>query len=108
MPNDLPGLDWLMLHPRMNYSMLGYIPGWLSEENPKSAREQLSDGYVFGGWQPFKGFTLNPSNSLSFPGDPTIQPLAQAKLRDELIVFYPHSWVAVIQPDRSFEVCRMD
>lgn len=56
----------------------------------------------------FKGFTLADDNSLVYPGDPPVQPLAQAKLRHELVVFYPHSWVAVIQPDRSFEVCRMD
>lgn len=97
-----------LLHPRMTQAHLGFIPQWLSVDNPKSAREQLNDGYAFGGWDPFKGFTLNDDNSLSYPGDPPQKPLAQAKLRDELVVFYPSSWVAVIQPDRSFEVCRMD
>jgi len=42
------------------------------------------------------------------PGDPPFKPLAQAKLRDELIVLYEADFVAVIQPDRSFEVARMD
>ncbi len=97
-----------LLHPRMTQAHLGFIPQWLSEGNPKSAAQQLHDGYAFGGWDPFQGFTLNKDNSLSYPGDPPQRPLAQAKLRDELIVFYPSSWVAVIQPDRSFEVCRMD
>lgn len=101
-------LQWEMLHPKMTLRHLGYIPGWLSPSDPKSAREQLSEGYKFGGWQPFKGFTLNDDNSLSYPGDPPIKPLAKAQLRDETIVFYDHSWVAVIQKDRSFEVCRMD
>lgn len=97
-----------LLNPRMTQEHLGFIPYWLSVDNPKSAREQLNDGYRFGGWQPFQGFRLKPNNSLAYPGDPDQKPLAQAKLRDELIVFYPSSWVAVIQPDRSFEVCRMD
>lgn len=101
-------LRWKMLHPRMTMDHLGYIPGWLDDANPKSAREQLGDGYRFGGWRPFKGHVLLADNSLKFPGDPKMQPLAQAELRDELIVFYPHSWVGVIQKDRSFEVCRMD
>lgn len=101
-------IDFELLHPRMTKAALGYIPYWLSVDNPKSAREQLDEGYTFGGWQPFEGFKLAPDNSLHYPGDPPTVPLAQAKLRDELVVFYPHSWVAVIQPDRSFEVCRMD
>jgi len=101
-------LEWEMLHPQITIEHLGYIPYWLSLDNPKSAREQLNDGYAYGGWQPFEGFKLRADNSLIYPNDPPVVPLAQAKLRDELIVFYPHSWIAVIQPDRSFEVCRMD
>lgn len=101
-------IEWEFLHPKMTLEHLGYIPDWLSEANPKSAREQLNDGYAFGGWRPFRGFKLRHDNALLYPGDPPTIPLAQAKLRDELIVFYSHSWVAVIQPDRSFEVCRMD
>lgn len=101
-------LNWTFYHPRMTLAHLGYIPQWLSEANPKPAREQLNDGYRFGGWQPFSGFTLRDDNSLAYPGDPITRPLASAKLRDETIVFYPSCWVAVIQPDRSFEVCRMD
>jgi hypothetical protein len=101
-------IDWEFLHPRMTIEHLGYIPYWLNLNNPKSAREQLNQGYVFGGWRPFEGFKLRSDNALLYPGDPPIEPLAQAKLRHELICFYPFSWVAVIQPDRSFEVCRMD
>lgn len=99
---------WEMLHPRMTVEHLGHIIYWLDDFNPKSATEQLNDGYQFGGWQPFKGFKLREDNALLYPGDPPTIPLAQAQLRDELVVFYDHSWVAVIQPDRSFEVCRMD
>lgn len=101
-------VKWKMLHPEMTIEHLGYIPYWLDEANPKSAREQLNDGYQCGGWRPFPGFKLRDDNSLVYPNDPPTIPLAQGRLRDELIVFYPHSWVAVIQPDRSFEVCRMD
>lgn len=103
------GIEWEFLHPTMTFAQLGFIPFWLHESNHKSAREQLNAGYVFGGgWKPFKGFRLTEDNHLYYPGDPPISPLAQARLREELILFYPHSWVAVIQPDRSFEVCRMD
>lgn len=107
-------IEWEMLHPYQKMTTeqiawrLGYLPYFLSEADPRSAREQLNANYKFGGWRPFPGFELGADNSLNYPGDPPEFPLAQAKLRDELIVLYPHDWVAVIQPDRSFEVCRMD
>lgn len=101
-------LPWELLHPEMTLDQLGNIPFFLYD-NAASAREQLDLGYRFaGGWRPFHGHTLHADNSLSYPGDPPLMPLAQARLRDELIVFYDHSWVAIIQPDRSFEVARMD
>jgi hypothetical protein len=106
-------IKWEMLqHPHMTTAQivwqLGYLPHFLSKDDLRSAREQLNANYKFGGWQPFSGFKLMDDNSLEYTGDPPTIPIAQAKLRDELIVLYPHSWVAVIQPDRSFEVCRMD
>lgn len=102
-------IQFEFLHPEMTDEHLGFLPLMLDERNPAPAREQLDAGYQHGGgWNPFQGFTLTDANELTYPGDPAYTPLAQAKLRDELIVFYDHSWVAIIQPDRSFEVCRMD
>lgn len=102
-------LLWIMLHPRMTPDALGYIPGFLSEDDPRPAREQIDAHYQHGGgWCPNKGFTLRRDNVLQFPGDPLFPPLAQVRLRDELIVLYPHSYVAIIQPDRSFEAARVD
>lgn len=97
------------LHPRATWDHIGMIPEWLNENNPAKARDQLNAAYSHGGgWQPFKGFTLQPDNSLTYPGDPPQRPIAEMHLREELIVQYEHAWVAIIQPDRSFEVCRMD
>lgn len=106
-------IEWEMLQP---YQMtikqiawrLGNLPYFLSEADPRPAREQFDANYKFGGWRPFDGFKLMTNNALVYPGDPPIHPLAQTKLRDELILLYPHGWVAIIQPDRSFEVCKMD
>lgn len=100
-------VKWEMLHPRMTEDHLGLIPDMLHEADPRLAREQFNENYI-AGWYPSKGFRLLDDNSLAYSDDPTLRPLAQAKLRDELICFYQHSWVAIIQPDRSFEVCRMD
>lgn len=97
------------LHPRVTRDFAGYIPMWLDEANPAPAKEQLDANYGHGGgWQPFKGFTLSADNSLTYPGDPPMPPRVEMHLRDELILMYDHAWVAIIQPDRSFEVCRMD
>jgi hypothetical protein len=100
---------WEMLHPNMTPEHLGLLPGMLDLDDPRPAKEQFDQNYAHGGgWDPFNGFELSVRNWLSYPGDPPLQPLAQLQFRDELIVFYIHSWVAIIQPDRSFEVCRMD
>lgn len=97
------------LHPRANWDHVGIIPDMLNEHNPKPAKKQLHEGYPQGGgWSPFKGFTLREDNSLTYPGDPPQKPIAEMRLREELILIYEHAWVAIIQPDRSFEVCRMD
>ena len=100
-----------MLHPRMTQEALGYLPSFLDEGDPRPAKEQLDSGYRHGGgWDPQPGFRLSmdSDNILFYPGDPPLRPLARAKLRNELIVIYEHSYVAIIQPDHSFEVCRMD
>jgi hypothetical protein len=100
---------WEQLHPEMTFARLGFIPMYVDDTDPRSAREQFNDHYSFaGGWRPFKGHTLDADNRLHYPEDPPLIPLAQTRLRDELIVFYDHAWIAVIQPDRTFEVCRMD
>lgn len=88
---------------------LGFLPDMLREDDPRPAREQLDSGYRHGGgWDPFKGHELLANNAICYPGDPPLYPVAETKLRDELILLYEHDWVAIIQPDRSFEICRMD
>lgn len=103
-------LNWMLYHPHAAYA-LGSIPGWLDVDDPRPAREQLDEGYKFaGGWQPMQspGLKISDRNAMLYPGDPPQAPLAMAMLRDEVVILYPHGFVGIIQPDRSFEVCRMD
>ena len=87
----------------------GFIPTFLSLADPRPAREQLDSAYQHGGgWRPQTGFTMHGGMSLHYPGDPAFRPLAMARFRDEKIVIYEHEYVAVIQPDGSFEVSRMN
>lgn len=101
-------LEFTPLHPAVTPRHLGFLPTFVDPTDPRSAAAQFDANYQFGGWRPFEGFKLNDDNSLSYPGDPTKRPIATATLRDETICVYEHAWVAVIQPDRSFQVCRMD
>ena len=97
----------MLLHPSAGPDVFGFIPGFLHEIDPAPAKEQLDKAY-FGGWRPFPGFTMNKDFSLSYPGDPVMPPLASMRFRDEVLIMYPSSWVAIVQQDRSYEVARMD
>lgn len=103
-------VQWKMLHPRMTIDHLGLIPEWLDDNNPQSAKEQIDQNYQHGGgWRSFKGFKMNEATkALSYPGDPPMKPLAQAELRGELVLFYEHAWVAIVQTDGTFDVARID
>lgn len=91
---------------------LGFLPEFCSDHNPKGAVEQIAKAYAHGGgWNDFTGFRLEKVKDqwqLAYPGDPPMKQLASAKLRDETIVLFEYDWVAVIQPDESFRVARID
>lgn len=107
-------IPFTKVNPRVD---LGLIPSFLDANDPRKASEQIEDRYSFGGgWSPLAGFKMNPDRSLQYvsPGvpddeqDPPLQVLAEGKLRDETILFYRHAWVAIVQPDGSFEASRID
>jgi len=98
------------MHPRMTLDRLGFVPHFLSENDPRPAREQIHDRYAHGGgWNPFGGFKLDTSTlTLRYPGDPPLRPLAMTELREERLYFYDHAILMIIQTDGSFEVSRVD
>ena len=101
-------LEWELRHSRVTLEVLGRLPSFLSENDPRPAREQLDAGYKkFGGWKPFKGFTMT-ARGLEYPNDPPQPLLAETRLRDEVVQLYKGSWVVVIQPDGNYEIARMD
>lgn len=97
---------WYAISPNAK-DLLGFIPCFLDEQDARPAREQIADRYV-AGWSLFPGFRLGESMDLLYEGDPPLSPAAWTRLRDELIVVYPYGWVAIIQPDETFEVARCD
>ena len=102
-------MQWVLFHPKMTPEMLGLIPYFLSEDDPRPAREQFDENYHHGGgFHPIPRFELLPNGDLKYPGDPPLSPLAEVRLRDEVIRVYDYAWVCVVQPDGSFEVARID
>jgi hypothetical protein len=102
--------DWELIHPNMTYEHLGFLPVIFSEDDPSPAREQVNKKYAYGGgWNPQSRWTVDAKTlTARYPGDEPLQPIAKRKLHDETVVLYEGSYVAVIQPDGSFEVARMD
>jgi hypothetical protein len=96
--------------PRAVIEALGFIPEFLNDLDPRPAREQFNESYAHGGgWRKFDGFEMDPKDhGITYPGDPTYMPLASLTLRDETIFIYPHAWVAIVQPDGTYEIARMD
>lgn len=88
---------------------LGFLPMMLDENDPRPARDQFDAAYQHGGgWRPFEGFQLHSNDTIEYPGDPPYHPIGRTQLRDETIIVYQHAWVAIIQPNRSYEIARMD
>jgi hypothetical protein len=89
---------------------VGIIPDMLDPSDPRPVKEQLNEGYAHGGgWHAtVVDFKLGEDDSLHYEGDPTLLPVVEIRVRHERILIYQHAWVAIIQPDRSYEVCRMD
>lgn len=100
-------MNWQLLHPQMTPRHLGFIPSFLSEDDPRPAKEQFNENYI-SGWSPLRSFTMGKGHVLNHPEDPPMRPLARLQFREELILFYEYAWVAVVQPDGSFEVSRLD
>ena len=103
---------WTILNGARGHpdDILGLLPMIFDSNDPRPAREQANERYAHGGgWNPQEGWELNPSNgNAMYPGDPPMWPLAMAELNDERLYLYPYGYVAVVQQDGGFEMCRMD
>lgn len=86
----------------------GFIPGFLDARDPRPAAQQINQHYLRG-WRPFQGFTFDLHNlTLSYSSDPPLRPISFLQFREEILVLYPGEWVVIIQPNKSWEACRLD
>ena len=101
---------WVVLNPNFDPRGLGFLPDILLDEDKRPVKEQLEDRYSHGGgWRPIPGITMLPNKTLHFPQDPPYRPSAVARINDEVVVFYEQaSLLAVIQPDKTYEIVRVD
>jgi hypothetical protein len=84
---------FLPRHPDATLEHMGFIPSFLDDADPRLPADR---------------FSMLDGDCLKFPGDPLLAPICELRMRDERIVLYPASVVAIIQPDGSFEVSRLD
>lgn len=101
---------WEILNSRLTIDALGFIPAFIWTSDPRPASAQINERYVYGGWHPQKGWAKagKPGDYwIKYPEDPIQKPLARFKLRDEVILLYPSSYVGIFGP-KSFEVARVD
>mgnify|MGYP006921446363 CR=1 FL=1 len=90
--------------------MLGSIPSFLSADDPADAVTQIDRAYdQFGGWRDSAKWRIDYVNGRAhYPGDPPRVLIAEARLRDELILFFNGAYIAVMQPDGSHRMARID
>ena len=115
---DLYHTKWYLHHKDMQLEHLGLIPSFLDELNPDDAITQINRNYQHGGgWYDMEGFELSkdddpPWASIIYaindePAE-SYTCLAHCKIHDEIVAFYRSAWVAVIKPNLSFRVARID
>lgn len=102
-------MTWIIMQP-MSPEVLGFLPSFFNEDDPRSAKEQLDTNYAHGGgWRKFDGFTMSrDKTALHYPGDPPFMLIAVSHLRDETLLFYDHEWLVIMQPDGTWEAARVD
>lgn len=102
---------WELLHPDMTPDHLGFLPHILDSFDPRPTAEQIEDKYAHGGgWRPYGqgAWALDDDRTLHFPNDQALKPIARTFIREEQVYLYDHAVVAVVQPDGSFDVVRLD
>ena len=92
--------------------VVGLIPAFLDELDPRSAIEQIDQNYQHGGgWRDMDGTIFERESGeyvYCYPDDPPFQELSRAYFRDELLVFFDCQLLAVIQKDGSYRISRID
>jgi len=101
-------VKWEVLDKQLTQKNISYLKFFLHEDDQRSASEQINERYRYGSWHNFKGFKHLGDGVIQFQDAPVDYPIAKAHLRAEVIYAYRYDWIAVFQPDGSFEVSRVN
>ncbi|HEU5116458.1 MAG TPA: hypothetical protein VFT74_07260, partial [Isosphaeraceae bacterium] len=98
--------------------LLGFIPTFILDSDPRSLQEQIEERYAHGGgWRPMDGWThewvrrigQGTVLDICYPGDPWLSPVASTTLRNQRLFVYQHAWVAIAtEASSSIEIARLD
>jgi hypothetical protein len=71
-------MEWVLKHKKATPEMLGFIPEFLNEDDPRPAKEQLDSNYSHGGvLGRCRGLRCCRMVISSYPGDPPFALLAE-------------------------------
>lgn len=105
-------LGWGLVHPHANCDMVGYIPSFIDNSSDVPLIEQINAEYI-SGWhksdQPWKR-DLKSNTMWACDEDQPFRMIARYhhKPTGEYLEFYESSFTAVVKPDGTFEVARLD
>lgn len=83
----------------------GLIPHFLDNEEEK-ALDCFNRHYPFGTHE-LVGAEIK-DGAMLYPNDPPLYPYMEVAHGNEMVYIYPHAFVAIVQPDGSSYVTRMD
>lgn len=110
-------LLWKPIPPAKNGDLpdlLGFIIYFLDTDDPRPAKEQINERYAHGGgWKFYPGkwtmtFDADDVPHFRYPGDPPVRARGRSELHSERLFIMDHGYFAIVQPDGTFEIARLD
>lgn len=103
---------WELVHPRADIDMLGYVPLFITRTSDVPLKKQFDAEYV-SGWKTSASKWVRDTERNTLQGHPEDPPFPmiaryQHKPTGELLEFYTSCFTAIVQPDGTFEVARLD
>jgi len=88
----------------------GLLPDWVTSPDypDMNLKDKLTKHYGFGELTELKGGTITPEGAFQFPQDPDQYPLISIVRKEEQFLLYEHAIVAILQPDGSSFITRID
>lgn len=107
---------WTLYDHRFGREVLGLLPALISNEYFGNVAEQLERNYAHGGGyrdltklEPDKWVFNKRKKTLRHRAErSTFKPIASTQIKDEQVYFYQYALLAIVKPDGSFAVTRVD